>query len=297
MGTRDYHPGIPTSEINLEEPMKDDALDNDEQKRAQIELHRKVAKDYHRARRHLVGTRLFNDYWDSEIDKWLPKDRSLRVLDNMCGTGIFLGSLSKRYSFVVGADISFDMLSQSDAEVRPALKGLVCADTERLPFKADSFDLVNIRGAIHHVNPLSAALNEIHRILKPGGLLILSEPCDDFVVVRKMREMMYRRMDAFGDGEKTFLSGELIQALRTSGFTVQGTKRFGFVAYAVLGYPDVVPALEFVHRLPLAKLLSRCLIGVDKLLSKTPGLKNCSLVVFVASQKAGRDTRHEMTSM
>jgi SAM-dependent methyltransferase len=266
--------------------MLHDELDNDGQKRAQIDLHRKVAGDYHRARRQLVGTRLFNDYWDTEIHEWLPADRRLRVLDNMCGTGIFLGSLVKRYSFVVGADLSFDMLSQSDPEVRPALKGLLCADAERLPFMPESFDIVNIRGAIHHVNPVSRALKEIHRILKPGGLLILSEPCDDFIVVRKMREMMYRKMDAFEEGEKTFLSRDLIAAMRQSGFTVQDTKRFGFAAYTVLGYPDVVPALEFIHHLPFARLLSRCLIAIDKVLAKTPGLKNCSLVVFVAGQKA-----------
>ena len=121
--------------------------------------------------------------------------------------------------------------------------------------------------------------------MKPGGLLILSEPCDDFILVRKMREMMYTKMDGFGEGEQTFRSSELLDDLRQSGFTIHETKRFGFVAYTLLGYPDVVPAMEFIHHLPFARLLSRCLIGVDRLLAKTPGLKNWSLIVFVAGQK------------
>ena len=265
--------------------MSVEELGNEGQKRAQIDLHKKVAKDYHRSRRHLIGTRLFNDYWDAEIQTWLPKDRRLRVLDNMCGTGIFLGSLSARYSFVVGADISFEMLSQCDRDTRAPLKGLLCADTERLPFMSNSFDIVNIRGAIHHVHPLGRALEEIRRVMKPGGLLILSEPCDDFVLVRKMREMMYTSMDGFGEGEKTFRSSELLEDLQRAGFSIQKTKRFGFIAYTLLGYPDVVPALEFIHHLPFARLLSRGLIGIDRLLAKTPGLKNWSLIVFVAGQR------------
>src|SRR5207244_6073460 len=123
------------------------------QKKAQIDLHREAAHDYDRVRRELVGTRMVNEYWNDEIRKWLPARRDLAVLDNMCGTGVFLDVLARDCPFVVGADISFDMVRRTRADARLHMKGLVCADADRLPFADASFDVVNVRGALHHVNP------------------------------------------------------------------------------------------------------------------------------------------------
>jgi ubiquinone/menaquinone biosynthesis C-methylase UbiE len=255
------------------------------QKRAQIALHQKVAADYGRVRRELVGTRLVNEYWNQEIYKWLPKRRDLAVLDNMCGTGVFLDDLARDFPFVVGADISHDMIQLTSDAARANMKGLVCADADHLPFTDASFDVVNVRGALHHVNPIHAAVSEMRRVLRPGGLAIISEPCDDFIVVRKMREAMYSRMDYFDEDEKTFLSADLVGALRAGGFRIRDHKRFGFIAYTLLGYPDIVPAFEFLNRLPFAAALSRGLIAIDKLLARTPVIKNWSLVFFVAAER------------
>ncbi len=255
------------------------------QKQAQIDLHRTHAAGYARVRRELVGTRLVNEYWNAEIYKWMPRRRDLAVLDNMCGTGVFLDALSRDFEFVVGADISLDMVQRTSADARKQVKGLVCADADRLPFADASFDVVNVRGALHHVNPVHTALREMRRVLRPGGLAIISEPCDDFFVVRKMRELMYSRMSYFDKEEKTFLSADLISALRNAGFRIRGRKRLGFLAYALLGYPDVVPRLEFLHHLPFSRALSRTLIAIDKVLAKTPIVKNWSLVFFVAAER------------
>jgi ubiquinone/menaquinone biosynthesis C-methylase UbiE len=255
------------------------------QKKAQIDLHREAAHDYDRVRRELVGTRMVNEYWNDEIRKWLPERRDLAVLDNMCGTGVFLDVLARDFPFVVGADISFDMVQRTRADARRHLKGLVCADADRLPFADASFDVVNVRGALHHVNPVHTALGEIRRVLRPGGLAIISEPCDDFVVVRKMRELMYSRMRYFDEEEKTFLSADLVSALQAAGFEVRRRKRFGFLAYALLGYPDIIPQLEFLNHLPFSKALGRLLIGIDKVLARTPIVKNWSLVFFVAAER------------
>lgn len=256
------------------------------QKQAQIALHRTHAAGYDRVRRELAGTRLLNEYWNEEIYKWLPQRRDLAVLDNMCGTGVFLDVLARDFRFVVGADISLDMVRHTREDARKSMKGLVCADADRLPFADASFDVVNVRGALHHVNPVDTALKEMRRVLRPGGLVIISEPCDDFILVRKMRELMYSRMDYFDEDEKTFLSADLISALLRSGFHVRSHKRFGFLAYALLGYPDIIRQLEFINYLPFSAALSRTLIVIDKLLARTPIVKNCSLVFFVAAERA-----------
>lgn len=258
---------------------------SERQKQAQIDLHKVLAREYDWVRRELIGTRMMNEYWDEEIYEWLPKGRELRVLDNMCGTGIFLDRLVSDFSFVVGADISCEMMSYAKEATRRKLKGLVCCDVEHLPFGCDTFDVVNIRGALHHVNPVRKALGEVHRVLRPSGRFIISEPCDDFVLVRRARELMYRHLSYFDAGERTFLSKDLVAAIRRAGFEVSGTKRFGFVSYALLGYPDVLPWLRWVNYLPFVRGISKGLIGMDRVLSRIPGLNRYSLVVFVVAEK------------
>lgn len=261
------------------------ATEREGQKQAQIALHRIHADGYARVRRELIGTRLVNEYWNAEIYKWLPPRRDLAVLDNMCGTGELLDSLSRQFRFVVGADISLDMVRQTSPGVRTRMKGLLCADADRLPFADASFDVVTVRGALHHVNPVHTALCEMRRVLRPGGLAIISEPCDDFFLVRKMRELMYSRMAYFDKDEKTFLSADLIAELQRAGFRIRARKRFGFLALALLGYPDIVPRLEFLHHLPFSGPLSHALVAVDKVLSRTPVVREWSLVFFVVAER------------
>jgi SAM-dependent methyltransferase len=194
----------------------------------------------------------------------------------MCGTGTLLPDLLLRYRTVIGIDLSVPML-------RERLCGAVaCADAEALPFAAGSFDAVIVRGALHHIHPITDALAEIHAVLKPGGTLVLCEPCDDFPLVRWARRAMYRWMPYFGKEERTFRSRDLRRQLEAAGFTVTASARFGFLAYAVLGFPDIVPALAPLQRLPPRCLQWLC--ACDRWLAGVPIVKDWSLVYLVACE-------------
>lgn len=73
---------------------------------------------------------------------------------------------SNRVGLVIEADLSARMLRRSGASLR------LVADEERLPFKAESLDLVVSLLSLHWTNDLVGALVQIRRALKPDGLFI-----------------------------------------------------------------------------------------------------------------------------
>lgn len=95
-----------------------------------------------------------------------------RLLDLGGGTGRVSSALLKDVDEVVIADVSMGMLRQTD---RSALKP-VCSYSEILPFADNFFDRVIMVDALHHVIDQQASTNEMLRVLKPGGRIIIEEP-------------------------------------------------------------------------------------------------------------------------
>lgn len=95
-----------------------------------------------------------------------------RLLDVGGGTGRVASAIREYVDEVVLADVSFAMLAHSP---RPALMP-VCGASELLPFPDSSFDRVIIVDALHHVEHHSRTADEMFRVLKPGGILVIEEP-------------------------------------------------------------------------------------------------------------------------
>ena len=100
-----------------------------------------------------------------------------RTLDLGCGTGSAFRMLRARQFDVVGIDLSSRMLAfakQRYADDR-AIE-LSRGDAEFLPFATGSFDAVTCLGVFESLPDYAPALREIARVLRPGGLLVLSIP-------------------------------------------------------------------------------------------------------------------------
>lgn len=63
-----------------------------------------------------------------------------------------------------------------DVDPRGLAPGDVCGSATELPFADESFDLVAAFDVIEHCEPEQQALSEIHRVLRPGGRLLMSVP-------------------------------------------------------------------------------------------------------------------------
>ena len=96
-----------------------------------------------------------------------------RVLDVGCANGIVLRSLPPGLQRV-GLDISSVLLERVQ---KAGIETRLCDfDNNPFPLESDSFDLVLANDVIEHVLHTDHVLNEINRVLKPGGLLIISIP-------------------------------------------------------------------------------------------------------------------------
>ncbi len=98
----------------------------------------------------------------------------MRVLDVATGTGPVARAAVQTVGKdgVVALDPSMGMLLQARAAVGvPVVRGL----GEQLPWRSASFDFLSMGYALRHVADLGAAFAEYHRVLRPGGVVVLLE--------------------------------------------------------------------------------------------------------------------------
>src|SRR5262245_51050575 len=114
--------------------------------------------------------------WRAAMWRAVPED-ARRVLDLCTGSGVSLPGLRRPGRLLIGADLSLGMLEL--ARDRFGTVGwaprLVCADAFRLPLPDRSLDAVTIAFGIRNLRPLAHALEELGRVLRPGGTLAVLE--------------------------------------------------------------------------------------------------------------------------
>lgn len=99
---------------------------------------------------------------------------NLNVLDGMCGGGQATGFFLDRGASVTGLDISEGQCAIYKERFPPC--NVVCSSMARTPFPGSTFDLV-VTNSLHHLQPhVHKGVDEVHRILKPGGYFLLWEP-------------------------------------------------------------------------------------------------------------------------
>lgn len=104
------------------------------------------------------------------LESAMPKGG--RILDVGCGTGAVMVELQK-LGPCYGIDFSVHALEFS---AKRSSEGLALANAEEIPFASESFDAVVSLDTIEHVKNDSAAIREIARVLKPGGVFIMNVP-------------------------------------------------------------------------------------------------------------------------
>lgn len=153
-----------------------------------------------------------------------------RVLDLGGGTGrlsvLFEGD-------VTVADISLNMLRK--ARMKGADLNIVRTSADRLPFPDDSFDRIVSTDAFHHFPDQERCLDEIRRVLVPGGRVILQEfnvstPLGKLIRFGERYVLLYRPL-------RLFEPAELVDFLKDNGFETELVQE-SQVTYVVDASPE-----------------------------------------------------------
>ena len=247
---------------------------------AEIALHRHLAQVYEEKRYAPAFSKLYNQHWNRKLCQVSQLPAGARVLDYGCGSGILFEELAARKYAYIGLDLSLDMLLA--AKKKHPRAECVCADGLRLPFPDSGFDGVICRGSIHHLMSQREVFREIHRVLKPGGVLAFSEPSNDSLLNLVARFIMYRFSREFHEDDVAFNRRKILPLLKESGFSVEYSRGFGFLGYVLAGFPD---KLGLLNHLPGACALTRLFILLDSLLERIPFLHALALHWQVRARK------------
>lgn len=130
----------------------------------------------HRCLDLIAGIPFFREIKEESF-RIIADTRPLRVLDAGCGAGADLVALASRVSpecHLVGLDASEVLLSRAAERTNGCLErcSLIRGDITKIPCQDDTFDAGRIDRVLQHLREPEAAIRELARVLKPGGVLV-----------------------------------------------------------------------------------------------------------------------------
>ena len=118
--------------------------------------------------------------WRKKVVKSVKKANPKTVLDIATGTGDLAIQIAKStQAQITGFDLSAGMLEVGRKKVtKEKLDGrieMIQGDAENMPFENNSFDVITVAFGVRNFENLKKGLDEIYRVLKPGGKFIILE--------------------------------------------------------------------------------------------------------------------------
>ncbi len=118
--------------------------------------------------------------WRKKVRRLLATIEPKRILDIATGTGDLAIELAKlKPKEIVGADIAVDMLKIGEEKVsKKGLSGIIKmepGDSENLRFDDNYFDAVTVAFGVRNYENLLKGLQEMNRVMRPGGLVAILE--------------------------------------------------------------------------------------------------------------------------
>ena len=106
--------------------------------------------------------------------------KNKKILDIACGVGYGCKILvDGGASFVIGGDISDESINYANNHYKSEKNEFIKQNLEKLDFEDKAFDCVISFETLEHIKEQKKVISELSRIIKPGGILIISTPNKD----------------------------------------------------------------------------------------------------------------------
>lgn len=158
-----------------------------------------------------------------------------RVLDVGAGFGRHVFECARRGADVVALDYAEDEVVETRATLGAMVeageidlarfKGVLRGDATRLPFADASFDKVITSEVLEHIQDDVAAISEMIRVLKPGGMFAATVPAWGPEKINWMLSDEYHAPKSVGGHVRIYSKTELAAKLRSAGLDLRGTHR------------------------------------------------------------------------
>jgi ubiquinone/menaquinone biosynthesis C-methylase UbiE len=159
-----------------------------------------------------------------ETLKRVPMSAQARVLDVGCGTGELLRRLRAKYPAAVLAGL--DPVEEMLAVAKEKLSGkedLRVGYADALPWNSGSFDVVVSCNMFHYITHPVVALREMGRVLRPGGTLVMTDWCDDYLACRLCNLYLRLTNRAF---YRTYRRKECLELFHAAGYRDVSIERY-----------------------------------------------------------------------
>ena len=139
-----------------------------------------------------------------------------RLIDIGCGPGAFLSLVEENFP-----DIQLNALDLSEGMIRETRERLsstaiaTVGDSEKMPLESKQYQVVTCNMSIHHYPHPQNAVNEMFRILKPGGVLLLND-MDCIAPIRAVANCLFPKLP--GGDVKMYERREIEHMLWNAGF-------------------------------------------------------------------------------
>jgi len=141
------------------------------------------------------------------LESHLNGERPARALDLGCGFGGFLDGLDRLCEHVYPCDVTLETMTRCKERGYP--DGAVSSGY-RLPYADGAFDLVCMFDAIEHIPDDVRVMSEAARVLRPGGLCLVTVPAYQFLYANNDRVAQHQRRYTRGGLRRLFEGAGLV---------------------------------------------------------------------------------------